>query len=140
MTAGYSQTPLAPKLGIKPGDAVSLISAPLGAATWLDPLPDGATVTSGANRRAAVTLLFVSWRYELEATIEDLGRLVFPDRSLWICWPKKAAKLPGDMTEDVVRELALPLGLVDNKVCAVNEIWSGLRLVWRKELRERPTL
>lgn len=140
MEAGYSGTPLATKLGIKAGDAVSLISAPKDAATWLEPLPEEVMVANGVNRRAAVSLLFVSWRYELEAALPDLSKVIFPDRALWICWPKKAAKLPGDMTEDVIRELGLPIGLVDNKVCAVTETWSGLRLVWRKELRERPTL
>ena len=71
--------------------------------------------------------------------IVPAGRAVFPDGAVWVGWPKKASKVPTDVTEDVVREVALPLGLVDVKVCAIDEVWSGLRLMWRKELRSGPT-
>ena len=80
-------------------------------------------------------MLFVTERSALAEQIETMGQAVFPDRSLWIAWPKRSSGVATDMTEDVVREVALPLGLVDNKVCAIDATWSGLRLVWRKELR-----
>ena len=85
-----------------------------------------------------MTLFFTLARSELAARIEELGRAVFPDRALWIAWPKRASGVATDMTEDVVREVALPLGLVDNKVCAIDATWSGLRLVWRRERRNEP--
>ena len=80
-------------------------------------------------------MLFVTRRQALEKQVDELGQAVFPDRSLWIAWPKRSSGVTTDMTEDVVREVALPLGLVDNKVCAIDATWSGLRLVWRRELR-----
>jgi hypothetical protein len=80
-------------------------------------------------------LLFVLARGELEQHVEDLASAIFPDRVLWVAWPKRASKVPTDMTEDVVRDVALPLGLVDTKVAAIDATWSGLRLVWRRELR-----
>jgi Protein of unknown function (DUF3052) len=82
-----------------------------------------------------VLVFFTTERADLEQRIEALGQSVFPDGSCWIAWPKRSSKLETDITEDVVREMALPLGLVDNKVCAIDETWSGLRLVWRKERR-----
>lgn len=84
---------------------------------------------------ADVVLFFTSARSELEHEIERLGAAVFPDRMLWIAWPKRASKVPTDVTEDVVREVALPIGLVDTKVAAIDATWSGLRLVWRRERR-----
>lgn len=98
------------------------------------PMPAGATFGDDA-RRADVVVLFVTARREFESRIECLGEAIFPNRSLWIAWPKRASGVVTDMTEDVVREVALPRGLVDNKVCAIDATWSGLRLVWRKELR-----
>ena len=84
-----------------------------------------------------MVVLFVTDRAAFEAQVDELGQAVFPDRSLWIAWPKRASGVETDMTENVVRDVALPLGLVDNKVCAIDATWSGLRLVWRKELRQR---
>jgi hypothetical protein len=98
------------------------------------PLPSGATLGSDPQS-AQVVVLFVTERRTFESQVEVLGQAVFPDRSLWIAWPKRASGVATDMTEDVVREVALPLGLVDNKVCAIDATWSGLRLVWRKALR-----
>ena len=83
-------------------------------------------------------LVFVLARVELERLVEKLSRAIFPDRMLWVAWPKRASKVPTDMTEDVVRDVALPLGLVDTKVAAIDATWSGLRLVWRRELRGPP--
>jgi hypothetical protein len=133
---GYSGTPLVAKLGIGPGDRVAILSAPRGFA--LD-LPDGATTTGRLPAHADVVLFFTTERAELDRWIGRLARAVFPASTIWVAWPKKASKQPTDVTEDVVRQLALPLGLVDTKVCAIDDIWSGLKLVWRKDRRaERP--
>lgn len=139
MTAGYSGTPLAKKLGISAGSTVTVIGTPAGpdvdVAALLDPIPDGVELISGTSAEAAVTLLFVSRRADLEAKVPAIGEAIFPDRVLWVCWPKKASKQPTDITEDTIREVVLPLGLVDIKVCAVSEIWSGLKIMWRKDRR-----
>jgi hypothetical protein len=132
---GYSGTPLAAKLGIKAGHDVRLVDAPDGVEDWLAPLPDRARVRRTGPGRADVVVFFTTSYDALATHIERLGQAVFPDRSLWVAWPKKASGVATDMTEDRVRDVALPLGLVDNKVCAVSDVWSGLRLVWRKERR-----
>jgi hypothetical protein len=82
-----------------------------------------------------VIVFFVTWRAELEERLAGLRERMAPAGGLWVAWPKRAARVPTDMTEDVVRDVALPTGLVDNKVCAIDEVWSGLRLVIRRELR-----
>jgi len=82
-----------------------------------------------------VIVFFTTERAELERRIDGLGKAIFPDGSLWVSWPKKASKVPTDITEDIIRDVVLPLGLVDVKVCAVDDIWSGLKIVWRKERR-----
>jgi hypothetical protein len=133
-TAGYSGTPLARKLGIAEGNVVTVSGAPGHMRELLDPLPGGVTLASGV-READVIVFFTKERAALSSQIERLGAAIFPGGSCWIAWPKRSSKVPTDMTEDVVREIALPLGLVDNKVCAIDETWSGLRLVWRKERR-----
>lgn len=139
--AGYSGTPLPKKLGIAEGCTVALVGAPGGAGSAtggvLGPLPGSVTVKHQARGRADVVVAFFTERRAFERRVEALGRMVFPDGGLWVAWPKRAAKVPTTMTEDVVREVALPLGLVDNKVCAIDETWTGLRLVWRRELRRR---
>jgi hypothetical protein len=135
-SAGYSDTPLPKKLGIKPDAVVLLLQAPDGFIdNTLGALPDGVTIRQRLQGNADVVVAFIDERAHFEKAIDRLGKVVFPDGGCWIAWPKKASKVPTDMTEDVVREVALPLGLVDNKVCAIDEIWSGLRVVWRKELR-----
>jgi hypothetical protein len=132
--AGYSGTPLARKLGIVQGGTYAVVADPGYADELLEPLPSGARrVRKPAD--ADVVLFFATARADLAATIEELGTAIFPDRMLWIAWPKRASKVPTDMTEDVVRDVALPLGLVDTKVAAVDATWSGLRLVWRLERR-----
>jgi hypothetical protein len=133
-TAGYSGTPLPQKLGIRAGDVVCVLDDPGSARDLIAPLPPGAALADDP-RAAQVVVLFVTERRALAAQVEELAQAVFPDRSLWIAWPKRSSGVATDMTEDVVREVALPLGLVDNKVCAIDPTWSGLRLVWRKELR-----
>jgi len=137
--AGSGGTPLPKKLGITEGSTVALVGAPAGGASAgggvLGPLPGSVTIRHQARGRADVVLAFFTERRAFERRVEALGRMVFPDGGLWVAWPKRAAQVPTTMTEDVVREVALPLGLVDNKVCAIDETWTGLRLVWRRELR-----
>jgi hypothetical protein len=132
VTAGYSATPLPRKLGIKPGHRVLLLRAPEGFA--LD-LPEGATVSTRASGVADVIVAFHLRRAELARRMPALRERMRPAAGLWIAWPKRASKVETDLTEDVVRELALANTLVDNKVCAIDETWSGLRLVIR--LRDR---
>jgi hypothetical protein len=130
MTAGYSGTPLPQKLGIKPGSRVLLVAAP---PELIEPMAgEGEVVAEGP---ADVIVAFFTERPALEAALDGLRAQMEPAAGLWIAWPKQASKVPTDMTEDVVREVALPTGLVDNKVCAIDATWSGLRLVIRKELR-----
>ena len=135
MTAGYSGTPLAKKLGIKEGHVVALLNGPDDLAGLLDPLPPDVTFRKSARGKADIVMLFTKSRVELERRIDGLGRMIFPDAMIWICWPKRASKVPTDMTEDVVRAAALPRGLVDVKVCAIDPTWSGLKVVWRRGLR-----
>ena len=128
--AGYSGTPLDKKLGIKPGLRVLVLGKPDG----FEVPGDGEIVT---RPPVDLALVFVTKRAELEKYWPKVTKALVADGSFWVAWPKKASKVPTDMTEDVVREVALPRGLVDNKVCAIDDVWSGLRLVVRKE--NRPT-
>jgi hypothetical protein len=136
-TAGYSGTPLPQKLGIGPGDAVALIGAPGWLEDALGEVPGVAELHTDLDGDALfdVMVVFVSWRAELEAELGRLRDRMAPACGLWIAWPKRAAKVPTDMSDDVVREVALPTGLVDNKVCAIDQTWTALRLVIRRELR-----
>lgn len=134
-TAGYSGTPLVKKLGLKPGHAAAWLAAPDGFDALVGDLPAGVTVKRRLGGRLDVLVQFVLERKELAKRLPGLKAAVFPDGAAWIAWPKRASKVPTDVTEDVVRELALPLGLVDVKVIAIDETWSGLKLVVRKELR-----
>jgi hypothetical protein len=136
VTAGYSGTPLPRKLGIKPGHRVLLLSAPEHfEATTLGELPAGVTVGRAARGKADVIVSFHTARAELARRMPRLREAMEPAAGLWIAWPKRASKVATDLTEDVVRELALENVLVDNKVAALDEKWSGLRLVIR--LRDR---
>ena len=132
---GYSTTPLARKLGIAEGARLALLGAPEGFDDELAPLPAGVTVLRRLAAGVDVAVLFVTERRELERRFPAVAKAVFPAGGFWVAWPKRASKVPTDLTEDVLREVGLPQGLVDNKVCAVTEIWSGLRFVWRKENR-----
>jgi hypothetical protein len=142
MVAGYSGTPLPKKLGLKPGARFVLDRAPdAWKGAWpaaYGALPDGVTVTTKLPRarQAEVVLSFHTEAGALKARLPSLANAILPDGSVWISWPKKAAKVPTDVTEDVVRDLALAAGLVDVKVCAIDEIWSGLKLVYRTKDRE----
>lgn len=133
--AGYSGTPLAAKLGIKPRHAVRLLAAPAGFEDLLEPLPEGVTIRRHGPFQADVVVLFTTSYADLARRVPVLGKAVHPDGSLWVAWPKRSSGVATDLTEDSLRDVALPLGLVDNKVCAVTDVWSGLRLVWRKERR-----
>ena len=130
LSEGYSGTPLARKLGIAEGKAFAVVADPGHVDELVVPLPAGASRVDDPAE-ADVVLCFVTARAELEERIERLATAIYPDRTLWIAWPKRASKVPTDLTEDVVRELALANRLVDNKVAAIDEKWSGLRLVIR---------
>ena len=132
-SAGYSGTPLPRKLGIKEGHRLALLGAPDG--MELGELPPGVRTVRRASGTADVIVSFHTERHDLERRLPALRGLMAPASGLWIAWPKKASKVPTDMTEDVVREVALPTGLVDNKVCAIDATWSGLRLVIRRSER-----
>ena len=134
-TAGYSGTPLPQKLGIKEQHKVALIGAPSG--FTLGALPMGVALQRSLAGKAVLDVLvvFVTRRADLVARIASCRPRMQPAAGLWIAWPKRASGMATDITEDTVREVALPTGLVDNKVCAIDETWSGLRLVIRKELR-----
>jgi hypothetical protein len=134
--AGYSGTPLPTKLGIKEGHSLALLDAPATLREALGKLPGGVSVRVTARGRLDVIVCFVTSRRRLERRFGALKRALEPDGGLWIAWPKRASGVSTDMTEDVAREIALANGLVDNKVCAIDETWSGLRLVYR--LRDRP--
>ena len=135
--AGYSGTPLPRKLGIGEGDEVALIGAPERFEDTLGDLPDVASMHTDLadDARYDVILAFVTQRSELEAELPRLRARMAPACGLWIAWPKRASRMPTDMTDQVVRDVALPTGLVDNKVCAIDDTWSGLRLVIRRENR-----
>ena len=155
--AGYSGTPLPRKLGIKPGARVGLAGAPDGFGALLEPLPDGARVEAGAPAAGAagavlpgpvlpgpvlpgtgpfdVIVFFTVEQAELAGRLSELRARMAPAAGLWIAWPKRASSVPTDMTEDVIREIALPTGLVDNKVCSIDQTWTALRLVIRRKNR-----
>ena len=135
MTTGYSGTPLAKKLGIKDGSYVLTVNAPDDYRELLAPLPDAVTLSAEPKTDVDLIHLFTNSRDELFDKLAGCVRLVKQNGSIWVSWYKKAAKLPTEITEDTVREAAFPLGLVDIKVCAVDEKWSGLKLVIRKENR-----
>jgi hypothetical protein len=133
--AGYSGTPLPRKLGIKAGQRIALLGAPADFDATLGALPDDVEVRRRVGRPVDVAVFFTKRRAELERRFEALSRAIEVDGGLWVAWPKRASGVATDITEDVVREVALPAGLVDNKVCAIDEVWSGLRVVWRRERR-----
>ena len=145
MTAGYSGTPLAKKLGIKEGMTVLTVDAPDDFNELLQPLPanvqiwetEAAKMQKPARSKGEIDIVhvFTNTRDGLFEAVSEARHLIKQNGSVWVSWYKKAAKLPTEITEDTVREAAFPLGLVDVKVCAVDEKWSGLKLVIRKENR-----
>ena len=133
--AGYSKTPLGKKLGIKPGATLALDVAPAG---WAVPdLPEG-VITVADGEPADVIVAFFRASAELPDRLPELARRIFPTGGLWLAWPRRAGGHDSDITENGLRDLALPLGIVDNKVAAIDEDWSGLRVVWRVEHRTGP--
>jgi hypothetical protein len=134
-TTGYSGTPLAKKLGIGASCKLFTLGAPSDYAGLLAPLPPDVVFESGASGATDVAHIFVVEAAELAAQLGKLRRQLKPTAALWVSWPKKASKVHTDITEATIREIALPLGFVDIKVCAVTEVWSALKLVVRKELR-----
>jgi len=135
MNAGYSGTPLAKKLGIKAGFTVATINPPANYQELLDPLPGDVTLAEKRQTGADLIHLFTNCRVELFAELATAVREIKQDGMIWVSWYKKAARLPTEITEDTIREAAFPLGLVDVKVCAVDDRWSGLKLVIRRENR-----
>jgi hypothetical protein len=134
---GYSGTPLARKLGIKPGMMVHVVNAPGDYAALVDPLPENVVILPRAEHELDLVHVFTKSRAELGASLKTLLNKIKQSGIIWVSWPKKSSGIPSEVTEDTVREIALPLGLVDIKVCAVDETWSGLKLVIRKENRRR---
>ncbi len=133
--AGYSGKPLAAKLGLRGGMVLRTVHAPKEYPELLAPLPDGARLRSGLRGRADIVHHFASEKSELARSLLSYRKQLAADIPVWVSWPKKSAGLPTDVTESAIREVALPLGFVDIKVCAVSDTWSGLKLVVRKELR-----
>jgi hypothetical protein len=137
LIVGYSSTPLPKKLGIREGHTIAFRNAPPGFEATLGKLPDRVRVKARVTRPVDAAVAFFTARGELVRRLDALAGAIYPDGSLWIAWPKRASGVATDMTEDVVREVAFPRGLVDIKVCAIDETWSGLRLVHRVENRGR---
>ena len=137
MPAGYSGTPLIKKLGIGPGAKVAVFTKPAGYEDWLGELPAGASLEVKVDKATTLVHVFATERESLREKLKSLRGKLGEAVPVWVSWPKKAAKVPTDITEDTIREVALPLGYVDIKVCAVSEVWSGLKLVVRKELRSK---
>lgn len=133
--AGYSGTPLAKKLGIHEASSVAAVGAPSGYRRLLAPLPASVRIVTKVGRATDLVHHFSTRKSELGRALASYRKRLDPQAVVWVSWPKKSSQVPSEITEDVVRELALPLGFVDVKVCAVDETWSGLKLVVRRELR-----
>ena len=137
--AGYSGTPLPGKLGIKEGHKVAIVRPPAGFLRTLGQLPNSVALRRGLTGTSSldVVVVFITRRSELEQQLASIRRRMSPAAGLWVAWPKKSSGVCTDVTDNVVREIALPTGLVDNKVCAIDATWSGLRLVIRLKNRLR---
>jgi hypothetical protein len=133
--AGYSGTPLWKKLGIREGTRVLAINAPRNYRTLLSGFPRGVTIVDAAEPPVPFAHLFTASAADLSARLSSLLANLAPDGAIWVSWPKKASGVRTDVSEDTIREIALPMGLVDVKVCAVDATWSGLKLVIRKSKR-----
>jgi hypothetical protein len=134
--AGYSGTPLPQKLGIKPGMIVVAIDPPENYRKLLDPVPSGVNFATRPVGKTKFVHLFVKERRVLAKHLQSLRRKIAEDAMVWVSWPKKSSGVPTDVTEDVIRAVALPIGFVDIKVCAVDDTWSGLKLMIRRENRK----
>lgn len=135
--AGYSGTPLSKKLGIKEGMQVAVLHGPADFSSTLGTLPEGVTLRNGLRTGQQVDMIigFVTERSHLAANFSRLVGRLPPDGAFWVAWPKKASKIETDMSDEAIREIVLPTGWVDVKVCAIDTQWSGLKVVLRKELR-----
>lgn len=133
---GYSGTPLAKKLGIKAGATLCLLGAPENYLGLVAPLPGGVKLLKSLRDTADIVHIFATQRPKLSKALRDSLSKMRPDAAIWVSWPKKASRVETDITEDTIREIALPMGLVDIKVCAVDATWSGLKLVIRREKRK----
>ena len=136
MTVGYSGTPVPKKLGLKAPMRLVILDAPTEYEMIVGPLPEGIKLSTVLSENVDLVHIFASSRATLSAHLVNLRHQLKDNVVVWVSWPKKASKVATDITEDTIRELALPLGYVDIKVCAVSEIWSGLKLVVRKALRD----
>ena len=134
--AGYSGTPLAKRLGFREGSRVKLSNPPTGYDRLVTPRPDDVVLSTNIRKQIGIWHYFTRSARELERELPRMRAAIDQNGMIWVSWPKKASGVVTDVTEDVVRRLALPLGLVDVKVCAVDDTWSGLKLVIRKELRQ----
>jgi len=137
--AGYSGTPLPQKLGIKSGTNAVIVNGPENYRKLLGKLPDGVRLTNHLSANADFVHFFTTRRDELQEQLKLLRAKLSDTGTLWVSWPKKSSGVPTDVTEDVIRDVALPLGLVDTKVCAVDATWSGLKLMIRRENRRSTT-
>ncbi len=135
MPVGYSGTPLIKKLGVTTDSQIVAINQPSEYAELLGELPNGARIEATLTKSTTLVHLFATERQALQKQLETLRRSLEDSVPVWVSWPKKVSKVPTDITEDTIRTLALPLGYVDIKVCAVSDVWSGLKLVVRKNLR-----
>jgi hypothetical protein len=136
--AGHSTTPLPKKLGIRGTTRLLPVNPPDDYAKILGPLPEGARIVAELTDETDIVHLFTARRADLEERLTKLRRQIPQDTAVWVSWPRRTATFPTDLTEDGIRDAALPLGFVDVKVCAVTDTWSGLKLVIRKELRGKP--
>ena len=134
--AGYSGTPLPKKLGLRAGQRIALVGAPASFPATLGPLPEGATLAPASRARLDLALLFATRAATLARDFARLAKRLTPAGALWVAWPKKAAKVDTDLSDGVVRRIGLEAGLVDVKVCAIDEVWSGLKFVRR--VKDRP--
>lgn len=136
MTVGYSGTPLPRKLGIKSGMSMAVLNAPPNLDAILGELPERVTTSQRLSGHRDLVLIFITRQADLAARVPALTSAIAPNGMVWVAWPKRASKIETDMTEDVIREIVLPSSdLVDVKVCAIDHVWSGLKLVIRKERR-----
>ncbi|HEX9683895.1 MAG TPA: DUF3052 family protein [Acidimicrobiales bacterium] len=135
MTAGYSGTPLVRKLGINTGAVVAALDTPAGFSDLLGALPEGAALVDSLPEHADLVVAFLTRRQDLQDRFADLAEAIRPDGALWLAWPKKSSGKATDLTRDVIREEVLKTDLVDVKICAISEVWSGLKVVWRTSAR-----
>jgi hypothetical protein len=138
MTAGYSGTPLPRKLGLEEGMAVAFLELPDQLPDLIGPIWTALSITDRLHGHQDLVMVFVTSASDLARRTAALKAAIAPDGMIWVAWPKKASKIPTDITEDVIREIVLPTGLVDVKVCAIDQTWSGLKLVIRRDLRVSP--